>query len=113
MSICKDRAGEYASLLFFQEQGLYSVVTAEQYADIVVAHSPAVEHDPSQREKLKTDILGDSDGVPGLLRNDSIVLVRGVPGALPRHLLEHPANLAAGRLRGLLAIGEKASGCLL
>ncbi len=99
VALCKDRGGRTAKLAFWEEPGLYSELTAEQYADIVVSGSPAVKHDPTQRGELIADILGTSDGIPGLLSNGSVVLIKGVPGAIPEALFEHPDNKANRRIR--------------
>jgi len=92
VALCNNRGGKTAKIMFWAEQGMYSTITAEQYADIFVAHAPAVRHDPSQREKLRNDMLGFSDGVPGMLRNDGMALISGVPGALPKEVRNHPDN---------------------
>lgn len=99
VALCNDRGGATAKLAFWQEKGFYSDLSAEQYADILVLHSPAVQHDSSLRQKLRDDILGASDGVPGLLRNDSVALIKAVPGALPSEILNHPDNQRFNRLR--------------
>jgi len=97
VALCSDRGGKAAKILFWEEQGLYSAITAEQYADIILSRSPAVMHNPEMRKNLVEDILGVSDGVPGLLNPDATVLIKGVPGAIPKDILESPMN--AGRIR--------------
>ena len=97
VALCKDRGGKAANLVFWEEKGMYSEITAEQYADIVVCHAPAVQIDSSLRQTLRDDILGESDGVPGLLRNDGMALIRGVPFAVPGSYFKRPEN--AERIR--------------
>lgn len=92
VALCKDRGGKAANLVFWEEKGMYSELTAKQYADIVVCHAPAVAYDPALRESLRNDILGESDGVPGLLRNDGTALIRGVPFAIPGSYFNRPDN---------------------
>ena len=99
VSLCKDRGGATSKLAFWEEQGLYSELTAEQYADIVVCHSPAVMFDSTQKEKLKDDILGVSDGVPGLLSTDAVVLINGIPGVIPDKVFNNPDNAKFNRIR--------------
>jgi hypothetical protein len=86
VALCKDRAGKTAKLVFWEKKGLYAELTAKEYAEIFVRYSPAGQTDPVRRDKLRDDILGVSDGMPGLLRNDSVVLMRGVPNAIPDDL---------------------------
>lgn len=107
VALCNDRGGKnagIANVLFGGEFGMYRELTARDYADIVVCHAPAVLHDPNQREMLRNDILGESDGVPGLLRNDGMALIRGVPGAMPASYFRRPEN--QGRIRDPKDFGE-------
>lgn len=92
VALCKDRGGKAANLVFWEEKGMYSEITAEQYADVVVCHAPAVQYDPSLRKALRDDILGESDGVPGMLRNDGMALIRGVPFAIPGSYFKREDN---------------------
>ena len=92
VALCKDRAGKTAKLVFWEKKGLYTELTAKEYAEIFARYSPAGQNDVAQREKLRDDILGVSDGMPGLLRNDSIVLMRGVPNLIPDDFFDKPEN---------------------
>lgn len=92
VALCNDRAGKTAKLVFWEKKGLYTELTAKEYADIFVRYSPAGQSDPAQRDKLRDDILGVSDGMPGLLRTDSVVLMRGVPSAIPDDLFKREEN---------------------
>ena len=92
IALCKDRGGKTAKLVFWEKKGLYTELTAEEYADIFVRYSPAGQSDPAQRDKLRSDILGVSDGVPGLLQDDAIVLIRGVPNAIPQDVFDKEEN---------------------
>lgn len=106
VALCRNRSGKAAKFVFWAEKGMYHEITAEQYADIFVAYAPAAQHDPTQREKLRHDILGLSDGVPGLLRNDGVALISGVPGALPKEVRRHPDNEKFGRVRAPKEFGS-------
>lgn len=97
VALCKDRGGKSAGLVFWEEKGMYADLSALDYANIVVCHAPAVLHDPAQRAVLREDVLGESDGVPGLLRNDGVALIRGVPFAVPSSYFKRKSN--DGRIR--------------
>jgi hypothetical protein len=99
VALCNDRGGKAAKLAFWEQPGLYADLSAEDYADIIVYHSPAAEHDPAARQRLRDDILGVSDGVPGLLRDDAMALIKGVPGAVPESVMNHPDNIKYNRVR--------------
>lgn len=106
VALCSNRGGKTAKIMFWAEKGMYNEITAEQYADIFVANAPAVQHDPSMREKLRDDILGVSDGVPGMLHNDGMALITGVPGALPKAVSNHPDNKKFGRIHNPKEFGR-------
>jgi hypothetical protein len=103
VALCNDRAGRAARLV---TEGFYTDLSAADYADIVVRHSPAVSHDRAMQKTLRDDILGDSDGMPGLLRNDSMVLIRGVFDAVPDHVRDNPENKKHNRFRDPSEFGE-------
>jgi hypothetical protein len=92
VALCKDRAGRTAELVFWEKKGLYTELSADEYAEIFVRHSPAGKNDPAQRERLRDDITGVSDGVPGLLNSDSVVLLKGVPNIIPRDIFDKAEN---------------------
>jgi hypothetical protein len=88
---------------------VYSLLDAEEYADIVVDQSPAVLADPGVRRALKDDILGFSDGIPGLLDPDSVVIMKNELGAVPNCLFTHPENIRKNRIRSQASYGGDAS----
>ena len=92
VALCKDRAGKTADLVFWEKKGLYTELTAKEYAEIFVRYSPAGRDDIARREMLSDDITGDSDGVPGLLNNDAVVLLKGVPNIIPKDFFERADN---------------------
>jgi hypothetical protein len=107
VSLCKDRAGTLARL-GFAARGLYHEFSAAEFAELQVAFSPAVIHDPSAAARLRNDILGKSDGVPGLLDRDSLLLVPGLPGSIPDDVRNHEQNRKTGRNRSPESFGGDA-----
>src|SRR5689334_7615469 len=72
------------------------------------AGSPAALHDPASARAWKDDILGYSDGIPGLLHPDNVVVMKNALGALPERVLNHPQNVAQGRIRKFADYGGDA-----
>jgi hypothetical protein len=107
VALCRDRAGTLASL-GVAERGIYHEFSAADLAELQVARSPAVLHDPSARARLRDDILGVSDGVPGLLERDSLLLVPGLLDSIPDEIRDHDANVKAGRNREAASFGGDA-----
>ncbi len=106
VGLCTNRGGKTSKWLFWIEPGIFSAMTAEQYANLLVKYSPAVEHDPAQHDKLRDDILGVSDGMPGVLPNDGIVLIDDIPDVVPKAILNHPDNKANNRVRKASEFGS-------
>lgn len=92
VALCKDRGGKSAGLVFWEKKGMYAELSALDYANIAVCHAPAVQHNPALHDTLLNDILGESDGVPGMLRNDGMALIRGVPFAIPAAYFKRQSN---------------------
>jgi hypothetical protein len=107
VSLCKDRAGTLARSGFVT-RSLYHEFSAAELAELQVAFSPAVLHDPSAAATLRDDILGRSDGVPGLLDPESLLLVPGLPGSIPDEIRNHASNRAASRNRSAASFGGDA-----
>jgi hypothetical protein len=99
VGLCRDRGGKTANLLFWIEPGIFSVVTAKEYAELLVTFSPAAQHDPSLADKLRDDILGTSDGMPGVLRDDAVVIIDGTTEYLTKEVMDHPDNRKYNRIR--------------
>ena len=99
ISLASDRSGGLQASLYWEQPSVYSVLTAEDYADIMVDQSPLVAFDPNSRRALKDDILGYSDGIPGVLNPDNVVVMKNDLGALPDRVLTHPQNRAKNRVR--------------
>ena len=97
ISLASDRSGSRS--LYWEPPSVYSLLDAEEYADMIVDRSPAVRFEPSVRRRLKDDILGYYDGVPGLLHPENVVLMKNEIGALPDRVLNHPDNVKFDRVR--------------
>jgi len=106
VGLCKDRGGRTANLLFWIEPGIFSVVSAKEYADFLVAFSPEAEAYPSKADALRDDILGTSDGMPGILRNDAVVIIDGTTPYLTQEVVDHPDNKKYNRIRKPDEFGE-------
>jgi hypothetical protein len=107
VSLCNDRAGTLASL-GLTERSIYHEFSAAELAELQVARSPAVLHDPSAKARLRDDILGTSDGVPGLLDRDSVLLVPGLLDSIPDEIRAHGDNSRTGRNRTPASFGGDA-----
>ena len=99
IGLAKDRAFAEQKFLFWEPRSVYELITSDRFADVMVRYSPAVKHDPSKLAVLKADILGTSDGVPGMLDPDSVVVMEGPGGIIPKPILNHRANIAGKRKR--------------
>jgi hypothetical protein len=106
ISLARDRSGGAQGALFWEPKGVYTLLDAEEYADIMVDRSPAVAFEPARREPLKRDILGLDDGIPSLLDPNSVVVMRSGIGALPEAVLARAEQL--GRVREIESYGGDA-----
>lgn len=97
IALARDRSTSRQRFLFWEAESVYEGLSADEYADIIIAESPLVRHDASRRDALKQDILGESDGIPGLLDPDSVVLMKNQQGAVPTDVMRKA--VAAGRVR--------------
>jgi hypothetical protein len=107
VSLCNDRAGTLASL-GLTARSIYHEFSAMELAELQVARSPAVLHDPSAAPRLRDDILGTSDGVPGLLDVESTLLVPGLLDSIPDDIRAHADNTRSGRNRAPASFGGDA-----
>jgi hypothetical protein len=92
IGLAGDRASARAGVLYWEPPSIYALLPAERYADIMTRYSPAVRSNGAAQRALMDDILGASDGVPGLLDPNAEVVMEGPSGALPHAIFEHPAN---------------------
>jgi hypothetical protein len=107
VALCNDRAGKLAAL-GLTARSIYHEFSAAELAELQVVRSPAALHDPTARTRLRDDILGVSDGVPGLLDRDSVLLVPGLPDSIPEGVRAHEQNRRAGRNREPASFGGDA-----
>ena len=70
---------------------------ARTYATLVTANAPAVRWNPDLQGALVEDILGTSDGVPGMLDPDSIAVLDSPSGAMPKDIFDLPINASRRR----------------
>jgi hypothetical protein len=99
VSLARDRGGSGSGLLYWEEKSIYDLFSARELADLMVYLSPAGLYDPARRDTLRDDILGESDGVPGLLDPDSIFVMEGPNQPIPQRILHHPENEKRHRIR--------------
>jgi hypothetical protein len=97
VGLAADRASAQSSLLLWEPTSPYSALPAETYARLITRFSPAVRSNPALQQGLVDDILGTSDGVPGMLDPESVVVLEGPSNALPKAIYDAPVN--AGRRR--------------
>jgi hypothetical protein len=88
IALARDRTGANLGLLFWEPDSVYRLLSAEEYADILVDQSPWVRYAPERRDELKNDILGMTDGIPGLLNPDNVVVMANQQGAVPKRVLK-------------------------
>ena len=95
IGLAADRAS--AIQLPWETRSVYALLDSNVLVDLMVFDSPAAHYDAARARALKQDILGLSDGIPGMLRPDSAVVVDGAPtGMLPESVL------AQARAKGLV-----------
>ena len=105
VGLCKDRGGRTANLLFWMQPGIFSALSAREYADLLVAYSPVAEFVPSQADKLRDDILGTSDGMPGILHTNAVVIIKGTEAYVSKEVMDHPDNAKYNRIRNASEFG--------
>jgi hypothetical protein len=95
IGLCSDRGTSGRWPLWWERSSVYSLLSSGTYADMMTRYSPAVRWNPAVQQQWVDDILGVSDGVPGLLDPDSVVVMKGV--AMPDDIYDHPANASRRR----------------
>jgi hypothetical protein len=93
---CKERGG--AVELPWERPSIYRALPCEDFADMMVRHSPAAKDDPARIPELVKNVLGTSDGVPGVVRNDDVFVISGSP-TMPKEVYQHPDNVTYHRQR--------------
>ena len=85
IGLASDRSSKIQ--LPWEVRSVYTLLDSNVLADLMVFDSPAAHYDPQLAAALRQDILG-ADGIPGMLRPDSAVVVEGAPtGMLPDWVL--------------------------
>ena len=85
--------------LYWEPKPVYDAFSARELAELMTYLSPAGMADPRQRDVLRDDILGVSDGVPGLMDPASMYVMQGPPNTVPGDVLGHPDNARNQRLK--------------
>ncbi len=75
----------------------FNRIDARTYTEMITRYAPAVQGDPAAREALILDILGTSDGLPGVMNPEGMVVMKAP--TMPEEILTHPANIAGDRIR--------------
>jgi mono/diheme cytochrome c family protein len=108
IALANDRSSRQQRLLYWEPPSVYEALDADEYADVMVDRSPAARFDATRRQQLKEDILGCTDGIPGVLRPDSVIVMENTLGSLPQCVLKHPGNIQARRIRTAASFGGDA-----
>lgn len=93
---CSERAGSVA--LPWEHTGVLSVNPCETLVDMMTRYSPVGVSQPERLPEIKADILGTSDGVPGMINPADVYVMKGSP-AIPDAVYDHPDNIANNRQR--------------
>lgn len=102
---CAERAGSVK--LPWDEPTVLQELPCATLVDMMTRYSPAGIGNPAGLPALKADILGESDGVPGIIPPDEVFVMFGSP-TLPKEIYEHPANVAGNRQREFADFGGDA-----
>ncbi len=97
---CAERAGSVA--LPWEPKTLFQSLPCDTLVDMMLRYSPAGVAYPERLDDLKANVLGTSDGQPGLMNPEDLYLIPGSP-ALPEEIAEMPIN--AERLRSAADYG--------
>ncbi len=87
IGLCEERS----AALPWEAPSAFHALTCEQLADLWVDASPAATAGEEYANKMKADILGTLDGVPGLLDPDSVVVIQ-TTASMPDDVYEMEAN---------------------
>ncbi len=93
---CKQRAGSVA--LPWEPPSILGSVECDTLLDMMTRYSPVLTAYPDRKAAVEADILGTSDGVPGMINPDDVFVVKGSP-ALPDAVYDHPDNVSHHRQR--------------
>ncbi|MCB9675819.1 MAG: hypothetical protein H6737_11920 [Alphaproteobacteria bacterium] len=86
IGLCKERSAS----LPWEAPGPFHALSCDRLVDLWVRYAPASQ-DPEYAKRIRADILGDYDGVPGLLDADSLVVMQ-TTASMPDELWDMPQN---------------------
>jgi hypothetical protein len=95
IGLCSDRGSSVQ--LPWEPPSIFGQLSCQEFADLMTWYSPAARFKPELQKKYAEDILGTSDGVPGMLDPASVVVM--VTPTLPKSIAESQINIAAHRVR--------------
>ena len=95
IGLCGDRGSKVIPP--WEPSNIFAGLSCDDFADLMVRYSPAARFKPELRQKYIDDILGTSDGVPGMLDPKSVVVM--TTPTLPKAIAHSKMNLEANRYR--------------
>jgi hypothetical protein len=95
IGLCSDRGS--SAQLPWEPPSIFGDLSCDEFADLMTWYSPAASFRPELQKKYAQDILGTSDGVPGMLDPNSVVVM--TTPTLPKAIAESRINLDAHRFR--------------
>jgi hypothetical protein len=95
IGLCGDRGSSVQ--LPWEPPTIYGGLSCDEFANLMTWYSPAARFKPELQQKYAQDILGTSDGVPGMLDPNSVVVM--VTPTLPKQIAQSSINIAAHRVR--------------
>jgi hypothetical protein len=95
IGLCGDRGSKVH--LPWEPPTIFDDLSCDEFADLMTRYSPAVRFKPELQRKYVEDILGTSDGVPGMLDPHSVVVM--TTPTLPKAIAESRINIDAHRVR--------------
>lgn len=95
IGLCGDRGS--SAHLPWEPPTVFDDWSCDEFADLMTRYSPAVRFKPELQKKYADDILGTSDGVPGMLDPASVVVM--TTPTLPKSIAESKINVEAHRFR--------------
>lgn len=93
INLCSDRGG--ATKLPWEQETVFNTLSCDDFVDLMTRYAPATLHDPKNQDILNKDILGTSDGVPGMLAPNSMVVMESP--TVGKTFVDMPIN--EGRVR--------------
>ncbi len=92
VGLSSDRANGRSGALYWEPASIFSLMPARAYAELITREAPLVQAYPDRKEALIGDILGTTDGVPGMLDPTSIAVLNAPSGSMPSAVFNLAAN---------------------